>query len=178
MQRISFLFTPVFVAALMIVGIVGCEKRSEPTPAQPVAEFADKQERPMTRQFDRSCQNADLANMAVSDMHFMPNRAVLNGAGTAKLNRLAWIVDHYGGAIMIDLAELDTPLTRARIDTVVAYLQNVGLARDKIQTMVGLPSTSGMAADEAVTVYDDTRYNPKRDGKGSICGSDQSSGMP
>ena len=43
--------------------------------------------------------NALLADMSVSDMHFLPHRAMLTTLGTQRLNRLAQLINAYGGVI-------------------------------------------------------------------------------
>lgn len=155
--------TALFLSALML-GPGGCEKRQELVDTQPQPAPMDKED-PLNEQFDLSATNADMADMAVCDVDFWPNRAQLNGTGTAKLNRLAWIVDHYGGTVMVDLVEPNTQLARDRVGMVKTYLRTWGLSDEKIQVALGLPPTRGMNADEAIVIHKDTRYKPKEQKK-------------
>lgn len=144
---------------LIVMGVMqGCEKREPAPTSQPAEPACTRADHPYNRQFDQSSENADMVDMVVTDIHFMPNRAILNGTGTARLHRLAWIVDHYGGTIAVDVTDGDENLTQARIQTVKAYLRACGLADSKIQVALGLSSGKGMPADEAINVYNDTRY--------------------
>ncbi len=184
------LLTPIAVLliATLMPGLGGCEKRCKtgqqpPAPSSQPAEKTVKAEKnhnqntddyytledvrsPYARQLDRMSHNAELADMSLTDIHFMPNRPLLNYTGTQRLNHLAWMVDHYGGTIMLDLAEPKSEMAQARIQTVIGYLKEWGLPKDKIVICFGLPQSRGMDADEAIIIYKDTRYKkaePKKD---------------
>lgn len=163
MRQTNAIFAVIVVFTLML-GTGGCEKRKDRAKAQPLPHPIDK-EHPLTRQFDRCAQNAQISDMAISDVHFMPNRSRLNGTGTVKLNRLAWIVDQYGGTIRIDLEQVDAPLSRERVATVTAYLLAWGVPEGQIKVVIGLPPTKGMAADEAILIYEETRFKPEEEDK-------------
>jgi len=112
----------------------------------------------MTKPFERLVHNAELADMSLADVHFLPHRPGLNSTGTQRLNHLAWLVDQYGGAIKLDLEEPKGELTDGRVAMVKAYLECWGLPAEKIKVEVGLPDQEGMNAKEAITIYEDTRY--------------------
>jgi len=99
--------------------------------------------------------------MSLADMHFLPNRAALNSTGTQRLSHLAWLVDNYGGTIKLDLKDTKGELTNNRLATVKSYLKSWGLADDKIKVEIGLPDNEGMSAQEAIKVYEGTRYQKK-----------------
>ncbi len=131
---------------------------------------------PMTKQNDRMIHNAELSDMVLCDIHFMPNRPMLNANGTQRLNHLAWLVDCYGGTIKLDLAETKGRLTDARTQTVIAYLKAWGLSDNKIQVRVGLADTKGMDAKEAIPIYKDTRYQPQAESGSNNGGKKSASG--
>jgi hypothetical protein len=115
----------------------------------------------VTRELDRQVHNAELADMSLADVHFLPNRAGLNSTGSQRLSHLAWLANEYGGTIKLDLKEPKGELTDSRLATVKAYLKSYGLTDDKIKVEVGLPDNEGMSAQEAITVYNDTRYKKR-----------------
>jgi len=183
----TFTYLMIFVSWTLMPGLGGCadhrsasdeQPTTQPPPVstQPTCQTAepgadetveavsDRSER--VRQMDRMTHNAELADMSLSDIHFMPNRSILNSNGTQRLTHLAWIVDHYGGTIMLDLEDSVGPMAKERMQTVVAYLKACGLVENKILVEFGLPQTKGMGAKEAVNIYNDTRYKPKDSGKG------------
>jgi len=165
-QRSLFLLSAVLIGSVLVVIPAGCEKRDKVGDPEPRTESQSgshplDRDHPMARQFDRIAESADLADMVICDIHFMPNRSMLNGSGTEKLHKLAWIVNHYGGTINIHLAEPKTKLAKARMTTVRAYLRELGLAENKIQLAFGLPPTKGMRAGEAMLIHVDTRYKPE-----------------
>lgn len=145
----------------LMPGLGGCETRNEPVATQPPP-LSNGERSALLRQTDRSCENADLADMAVCDFHFLPDRDILSSTGTARLNRLAWLVDRYGGGIVLDFAEPKSALAKARMKTVEQYLLALGLAKDKIKLTMDLPKSQGMQAAEAMKIYDDTRYQSEK----------------
>jgi len=169
-----------FMMTLM-PGLGGCADRRqkvdettqpEPLSTQPAEgtsdmteeEAAPEKERPaLTRQADRMVHNAELADMCLADIHFLPNRAVLNSNGTQRLSHLAWLMDQYGGSIKLDLEEPDSPVARERIQTVQNYLRAWGLPESKIQVSLGLAESKGMEATEAIKIHNDTRYKNEKD---------------
>jgi hypothetical protein len=173
--------------SMMIAGCSNCKKEAapctttQPACTQPTEDSADsatvvnmensatcetegevpvvgEERHPMTREFDRQVHNAELADMAIADIHFLPNRSALNSNGTQRLNHLAWLTDQYGGTIKLDMKDPKSKLTDERLATVKAYLKTWGLTDDKIKVEVGLPDNEGMDANEAINVYQDTRY--------------------
>jgi hypothetical protein len=138
-----------------------------------VAEEAEPRH-PMTAQFDRQVHNRELADMSLSDVHFLPHRPILNSNGTQRLNHLAWLVDRYGGKINLDLEEPKSELAQARMQTVCRYLKACGLAQNKIQVAFGLPESRGLEAREAVTIYRDSQYQEQD--KNKSAGSDKKTG--
>ncbi len=181
-SKMKNILTPlaVLLIATLMPGLGGCEKRCKTDSKQPPAPCSTPPEKtvsrdnsaldqecptepvrsPYVRQYDRMTHNAELADMCVTDIHFIPNRPLLNSSGTQRLNHLAWMVDHYGGTIMFDTADPKSEVAQARIRTVVQYLKAWGLPNNKIVVCFGLPQSQGMTADEAVKIYQDTRFKP------------------
>ena len=121
---------------------------------------------PMDRQTDRMVHNAELADMVVTDIHFLPHRDGLNATGTQRLNHLAWLVEKYDGTIKMDMKNSKSELTQARVKTVEAYLKTWGLPESKIKVQVGLSENEGMDAKEGIQIHNDSRA--KKDDAGGI----------
>jgi hypothetical protein len=117
----------------------------------------------MERQNDRMIHNAELADMVIADILFLPHRDGLNATGTQRLNHLAWLVEKYGGTIKMDMKEPKSELTQARLKTVRDYLRTWGLPENKIKVEVGLSENEGMNAKEGIDVYNQSRS--KKDDK-------------
>jgi len=144
--------------------LVGCEKKS-PDPQEKDDKAAAQlspidRDHPMTRQFDRQTENAALTDMSLAEIHFVPPRAMLNGTGTARLYRLAWLVQQYGGHIFVDLQDTQSELSQQRMQVVTEYLVATGLPKESIHLEFGIPESTGMLASEATTAYKDSRIKP------------------
>jgi len=144
--------------ALVVVVVCGCnetQKTKNPlTQQQPIV----NPQHGMNRQFDRMVDNAALGDMAISDVHFMPHRAYLNSLGCKQLSRLVWVIQNYGGQVILDLEQPQSELAAQRQQIVHDYLLACGLANDAIGITMGLPKGKGLPATEAITIYKDTRY--------------------
>ena len=116
-----------------------------------------EERRPMERQGDRMIHNAELADMTVTDIHFLPHRDTLNSTGTQRLSHLAWLVDKYGGTIKLDLKDPESELSQARLETVKAYLKTRDLPECKIKVQIGLSENEGMSAKEGIEIYNESR---------------------
>lgn len=157
--------------SLLAVTIIltGCEKKSPDTEKPEKAVKGDAQlspidrDHPMARQLDRQSENATLTDMSVAEIHFVPHRAILNGNGTARLYRLAWLVQKYGGTIYVDLGDTQSELSQDRMRIVSDYLVAAGLPKENIHLVFGIPESTGMLASEAITVHNDSRIKPMKD---------------
>ncbi len=133
-----------------------CEMSSCNEECEMVVECVEER-RPMERQGDRMIHNAELADMTVTDIHFLPHRDALNSTGTQRLSHLAWLVDKYGGTIKLDLKDPESELSQARLETVKAYLKTRDLPECKIKVQIGLSENEGMSAKEGIEIYNESR---------------------
>ncbi len=147
---------PSMIIGTLLIGIlsvsIGCE---EPRKATSIDNTR------YTNQFNRMVHNAELADMVVTDVHFLPNRAILTSTGTQRLAHLAWVVNNYGGTIYLDFEEPKSKLSSERKEVVRAYLAKLGLPKDKIKLTFGLPPIKGMDSAEAMEIYKNTRFKPE-----------------
>ncbi len=156
------------VVSVPALGLLGCQNHDKVETQEPQEKVATTAEK-FDLQLDRQSENADLTDMVLCDIHFLPRRPILNGTGTVRLNRLAWLVDRYGGKIMLDFEETESELADARMKTVKAYLKACGLTEGVAQVAFGLPETKGMHANEAIVIYEESRTKMDED-TGSLSG--------
>jgi hypothetical protein len=95
--------------------------------------------------------NAMLADMCFSDVHFIPHTAELNGLGARRLKRYAKLLAQYGGTLSYD-TEMDAgdALVETRIQHAREFLQLAGLSTDRFDIQVGGPGGRGIPAQQAV----------------------------
>jgi len=161
MKRYTKSIMTVLFSMSLMPGLWGCAQDKANINPQPQPNFSEDCRHPAEKQADIMILNAELSDMTLSDVHFLPNRAILNSNGTRRLNHLAWIVEKYGGKILLDAEQPKGKLTRERIKTIKLYLKKWGLSNNKIKVAVNLPQNKGMRADEAIKIYDDTRFKPE-----------------
>jgi hypothetical protein len=109
--------------------------------------------------------NALLADMSISDIHFMPHRAILNGLGRERLSRLASLMEAYGGEIRFSTDSDDERLIRDRTEVVVAFLGEAGIATSADTVHRDMPGGTGMSAAEVILIKaNEATYRPRKSG--------------
>lgn len=162
---------------LVLAGPLGCNqpgpRLNAPPHGQPV-ETTDLQ-----GTFVYMSDNALLADMSISDMHFLPHRAQLTTLGQERLGRLAALIEEYGGTIRFSTNLTDEQLIARRMDAVREFLREIGVeAGDAILTR-DVPGGRGMEATEAVEIKkQEGTYRPDRKSGPEPSGRDNSGGKP
>lgn len=107
--------------------------------------------------------NALLADMTVSDVHFYPHRAALSPLGRERLGRLAALLEAHGGTLRFSTAETDRELVRKRTDAILAFLAEAGVDTTGDVLVEDLPGGRGLAAREVILIktFEGT-YRPKK----------------
>lgn len=167
------------IAALVGVAALGCRSSSSRLNAPPHGAQADAPP-DLQGTFVYMSDNALLESMDVSDHHFLPHRAILTTLGKQRLNRLASLIEEYGGSIRFNTKLEDDLLVSQRTDSIVEYLGDIGV--DTSTTMVtrdARDSATNKAADEAIIikVYEGT-YRPRRGRGGGSGGGAGGGGAP
>ncbi len=103
-------------------------------------------------EYTHMIDNALLIDMAVSDIHFVPHRAMLNSLGEQRLSRLAALMELYGGTIHLSTNELDEKLLADRLEHVRSYLCEAGIDTAAEVVVPGQPGGRGMDAGQAVLI--------------------------
>lgn len=94
--------------------------------------------------------NGVMANMSLAEFHFMPHSKQLSGSGVARLDRMALMLDTYGGTVRYAGGMGDDELVAQRIDHVREYLTMTGCNMDRVKIEPGLPGGGGVTARRAL----------------------------
>jgi len=112
--------------------------------------------------------NALLADMAVSDVHFVPHRERLNALGEQRLCRLASLMEVYGGTIRFSTDAEDAELVEGRLASITAFLAGLGMDTSGDVVELNMRGGEGMAADEAILIKaNEGTYKPSQSDSGS-----------
>lgn len=139
--------------ALLIAAVFalsGCHEQTARVNAPPHGQPENVND--MQGTFVYMTDNALLSNMTVSDMHFLPHRALLSPVGEERVRRLASLMDAYGGTIRLNSDEEDTALVDARLKAVKDYLTELGVDTTKEVVQADLPGGRGMDANQAIMI--------------------------
>ena len=99
--------------------------------------------------------NGMMHDMALADIHFVPHTAELNGTGTARLDRLAVLLDAYGGVVRYETFLTDEIMVQQRLAHVREYLETIDCDLDRIQVRPLMSGGRGMPAEEALTAKEE-----------------------
>lgn len=113
--------------------------------------------------------NAALHDMALADIHFVPHTSELSGTGVARLDRLAPLLEAYGGTVRYETLSTDQALLRKRLDHLREYLALAGCDMDRVEVEAMLSGGRGMPADDAIIIR--KKGTEKDDGSSSLGGS-------
>lgn len=142
--RVAWMPAGVLVA-MLVAGCGGVSSRLNAPPQGWAARQTDLQQ-----SFVYMTDNAMLAEMCVSDVHFVPRQGVLNSLGARRLDRYADLLRESGGTLHYDTEVTDTAMVAERIESVQKYLASAGLAADMVKVKVGGRDSAQMTAVEAM----------------------------
>ncbi len=172
--RTEMLFRGAMMLGVSAV-VAGCGsplmKRSTDLPP----EYVEATQKNYKARFAHSTDNALMHDMVISDIHFVPHTSELSGSGVAKLDRLAPMLDTYGGVLNYDTDMTDKSLTQARIQHVREYLALAGCSMEKVEVKPGLAQGRGVPAERAMQV-EQRDMNKKEAGGGAMMGPPPSKG--
>ena len=96
--------------------------------------------------------------MSIAEIHFVPHTRELSGTGIARLDRMAMMLDTYGGTVRYETDVTDEAFVQKRLDHVHEYLATTGcdMSRVEVKAMisaekplealiVAIPESSGSA---------------------------------
>ncbi len=157
---------------------VGCGACQNPSPrlnAPPHGEPEITSD--MQGEYVHMTDNALLADMTVSDFHFVTDRAKLTTLGEERVARLAALIEIYGGTVRFNTTSDNKPLVDARLKEIERVLAEAGVdTTGEHAVVLGMPESTGMPADQAVLIkQNEGTYKPK---KGSGGGSQPEPSAP
>lgn len=162
--------------SLCMLATMGCQQPVERLNAPPQGHT----DRPNQLQepFVYMTDNALLADMSMSAVHFVPHQNELNSLGVRRLKRLVQILKIYGGTVRYD-GVTDNPKTAsARIGEIKSFMLAQGLEADRIEVAPALAGGEGMNAAEAILVRQASNFiPPENPGQGSGAGASGQPGM-
>jgi len=137
----------------LLAGCAGKPAARLNAPPHGVEQSAEEDLKPrMEGTFAYMADNALLADMTVSDMHFLPHRDQLNTLGEQRLSRLAQLMEAYGGTVRFSTNEEDQGLIDRRTETIRSFLAEAGIDTSKEAVTRDLPGGRGMQATEAMLI--------------------------
>lgn len=109
--------------------------------------------------------NALLADMSISDMHFLPHRAQLTSQGEQRVERLAELMRAYGGTLRLSSRGLDAGLLSQRAAAVRARLAECGVDTTQEVLVQDMPGGAGMDAAQAILIRKELGvFKPTKEG--------------
>ncbi len=94
--------------------------------------------------------NAILHDMSIADIHFVPHTNELSGTGAARLDRMALLLDTYGGTVRFETTLENENLIALRLDHVREYLDLTGCDMSRVELKVMLSGGRGMPARDVL----------------------------
>jgi hypothetical protein len=98
--------------------------------------------------------------MSLADFHFIPHSPEISGTGAARLNRMAHLLNTYGGTVRYETDLTDDDLVNRRMANVKEYLTVAGTNMDRVQVKSMLSGGRGMPARKAMEVEAKGTVNP------------------
>lgn len=91
-----------------------------------------------------------LADLSITDIHFVSHSSQLSGTGVARLERYAELLASTGGTLNYNTKTRDKTLIEARLNTARTFLAEAFPSQHSIDVATGLPGGRGMVAKEAI----------------------------
>ncbi len=136
-----------------LTAIVGCHGDDRGAVQLDMARMDEMREQPRTH-LANMVDNAILHDMSLADFHFVPHSTELSGSGVARLDRMALLLDTYGGVVRYEASTTDEELIKGRLDHVKEYLTLVGCSMEKVALTTGLSGGRGMSVANSIETED------------------------
>lgn len=98
--------------------------------------------------------NALLHDMSIAEIHFVPHTRELSGTGIARLDRMAMMLDTYGGTVRYETDITDEEFVQKRLDHVHEYLATTGCDMSRVEVKAMMSGGRGMSAVKALAAED------------------------
>lgn len=148
----SRILTAVIPATLLFTNVACHGPCRDQTANQLHQSHMDRSKALYGRHLDDMADNAILHDMSLADHHFVPHSSEISGTGAHRLNRMAHLLNTYGGTVHYQTDLADTELVNKRIAHAKEYLTVAGCDMDRVQVKTGLSGGRGMPASKAIEV--------------------------
>jgi len=153
--------TVLVCAAVACLALTACQKQGSRLNAPPHG--SAEEVAGIRSSFDHMTDNALIADMTVSDVHFHPHRSMLNTLGEERVRRLAGILEVYGGTVRFTTDSRDDEFAQKRLDAVVALLADHGIDTTQEVVTRDMPGDAGMDAAQAILIRKhEATYDPAK----------------
>lgn len=149
-KRISFGLW--MVGAVAVLG-AGCEEKAL-TGVRMTEERMDANKAAERVYLNVMAENAMRHDMTISDLHFVPHTADLNGTGTNRLDRMASSLNTYGGILRYETMMSDDTIVNARMSNVREYLSLLGVDMDRVEVKTMISGGSTTPATQAMKIME------------------------
>jgi len=155
------------MAQLLVVGglaagLTGCNEAASRLNAPP--QGATSRPHELRENYIPMVDNAMLAEMSMSSVHFVSNSGELNALGVRRLKRYAEIMRTYGGTLHYDGVDDEDDLAQDRLNRLGEFLVAAGVPRDSFSVERGLAGGSGMNGQEARDIREATNFSVEQQG--------------
>lgn len=146
------------LVALMLILTGGCQNGDRERKCKTATEiYSEKMDEGKCRglpAFRDMSDNAILHDMSLADIHFVPHTSEISGTGAARLDRMASLLEAYGGTVRYETYEEDASLVEQRIAHVTEYLSLTGCNMGRVQVRATMTGGRTIPATEAIAVAD------------------------
>ncbi len=146
---------------MLVLAVSGCNEMRTATDLH--VSRMDEARASYGRHISYMVDNAIMNDMSVADIHFVRHTSELNSTGTARLDRMARLLDVYGGQVRYEATSPDDEIVKERIEHIREYLVLAGCSMERIDVAVMRAGGRGMPGQEAVRKYQESLT---RDGSG------------
>ena len=98
--------------------------------------------------------NAILQDMSIADIHFVPHTAEISGTGAVRLDRMAALLEAYGGTVRYETYLDDAAMVEHRLAHVMEYLTFTGCNMSRVQVRAMMSGGRTIPASEAIAVME------------------------
>lgn len=132
----------------------GDRERKCKTTTELAAEKMDESKAKGVSGFLDMSDNAILNDMTLADFHFVAHTSEISGTGAARLDRMASLLDAYGGIVRYETYEDDVALVEQRLSHVTEYLTLTGCNMSRVQVRAMMSEGRTIPATEAMAIAD------------------------
>ncbi len=133
---------------LVLVCLAGCGKPTERLNSPPQGQAENRSR--LQPFFTYMADNEMLSDMCIADIHFVSNTTELSSLGTARLTRMAQLLEPYGGTVRYATTCQDEELVSKRLEHVGDFLAAAGADLQRIHMTVAMAASGYAPASEAI----------------------------